>query len=171
MGDESGKAATGIRQIVRLREILHKWQSLAIGSRDDQPAVSGIPPSVDKRLKSVCIQCDSDEENCQSPEPPPDVPKGYCPVYVGPEHRRFVIPTTYLGLPVFKLLLEKAEEEFGFDQQGALTLPCDIETFKYILQCMEHHRKGLIDDEGNPNESVSTQLQQVQESGVFSHKD
>lgn len=148
MGDEGGKV-TGIRQIVRLRELLQKWQSVTLGPKEEQQPSnkpSGIPPSIDKRLKGVSVGCDSDEENCQSPEPPPDVPKGYCPVYVGPEQRRFVIPTSYLGLPVFKLLLEKAEEEFGFDHKGALTLPCEIETFKYILQCMERHKQGLIDD-------------------------
>ncbi|CAL9062339.1 unnamed protein product [Musa banksii] len=149
MSDESVKM-TGIWQIVRLREMLHKWQSVALSKKEEQPCSSGIPPSVDKRLKNVLSQCDSDEESCQSPQPPPDVPKGHCPVYIGPEQRRFVIPTSYLSLPVFKLLLEKAEEEFGFDHQGALTIPCEVETFKYILLCMERYKRGLIDDEGNP---------------------
>ncbi|XP_010917417.1 protein SMALL AUXIN UP-REGULATED RNA 10 [Elaeis guineensis] len=149
MGDENVKV-TGIRQIVRFREMLHKWHSTALGTKENESKASGIPPAVDKRLKNVCNSCDSDEEGCQSPEPPPDVPKGYIPIYVGPEHRRFVIPTSYLSLPLFKLLLEKAEEEFGFDHRGAITIPCEIETFKYILQCMERHQKGLIDDRGNP---------------------
>lgn len=145
MSDESVKM-TGIWQIVRLREMLHKWQLVALSKKEEQPCSSGIPPSVDKRLKNVLSQCDSDEESCQSPQPPPDVPKGHCPVYIGPEQRRFVIPTSYLSLPVFKLLLEKAEEEFGFDHQGALTIPCEVETFKYILLCMERYKRGLIDD-------------------------
>lgn len=155
MGDQ-GVKLTGIRQIVRLKEMLQKWQSKTISKKEeqsatvsekeDQPKASGIPPAIDKRLKTATVQCDSDEEGYQSPGPPPDVPKGYCPVYIGPENRRFVIPTSYLGLPVFKRLLAKAEEEFGFDHQGALTIPCEVETFKYILQCMERYKKGLIDD-------------------------
>ncbi|CAD5179942.1 auxin-responsive protein SAUR36-like [Musa acuminata AAA Group] len=149
MAGKGGKL-TGIRQIVRLREILQKWHSAALRPKEGRRKAAGVPPAVDKRLKSALLLCDSDEECCRSPEAPPDVPKGYCPVYVGPEQRRFVIPTTYLGLPVFRLLLQKAEEEFGFDHKGALTIPCEIETFKYILQCMERHAKGLIDDEGNP---------------------
>ncbi|XP_042400226.1 uncharacterized protein LOC121990025 [Zingiber officinale] len=159
MGEE-GVKLMGIRQIVRLKEMLQKWQSVTIGNKEkqpttvsekeDQPKRSGIPHVIDKHPKNAMIQCDSDEEGCQSPEPPPDVPKGYCPVYIGQENRRFVIPTSYLSLPVFKLLLEKAEEEFGFDHKGALTIPCEVETFKYILQCMERYKKGLIDDEGNP---------------------
>ncbi|WOK96371.1 auxin-responsive protein SAUR36-like [Canna indica] len=148
MDDENVKL-TGIRQIVRLKEMLQKWQSVTLGKKEDQPNTSGIHPSLDQRLKGVSNQCDSDDD-CPSPEAPPDVPKGYCPVYVGKERRRFVIPTFYLELPVFRVLLKKAEEEFGFDHDGALALPCEVETFKYILQCMEKYKKGLIDDEGNP---------------------
>ncbi|KAJ6792883.1 uncharacterized protein M6B38_370250 [Iris pallida] len=154
MGDQSNGKVTGIRQIVRLWEMLHKWHSVALGPRGDHgsgsASSSGIPPAVDRRIRSLSVPCDSDEEGCMSPEPHVDVPKGYIPVYVGPEHRRFVIPTSYLSLPLFKRLLEKAEEEFGYDHQGAITIPCEIETFKYILLCMERHQKGLIDEENNP---------------------
>ncbi|TVU09681.1 hypothetical protein EJB05_43172, partial [Eragrostis curvula] len=162
MGDDGGAkvAATGLKQIVRLRELLHKWQTMAMGANKPQQqpeeeeaaAASAIPPFVLRRLQRTTT-VDSDDESCLSPdELPPDVPKGYCPVYVGPEQRRFVIPTSYLGHPVFRLLLEKAEEEFGFRQEGALAIPCETETFKYILQCVERHDKGLADDaeEGNP---------------------
>lgn len=169
MGDDGAKAAaTGIKQIVRLRELLHKWHLMALGAKQHQreedgdeeedhqaggggvPAeeavASAIPPFVLRRLRraetadSVLL---SDDESCHSPEPPPDVPRGYCPVYVGPEQRRFVIPTSYLAHPVFRLLLEKAEEEFGFRHEGALAIPCETEAFKYILQCVERHDKGL----------------------------
>ncbi|XP_077239950.1 uncharacterized protein LOC143880860 [Tasmannia lanceolata] len=153
MKDEDGTRVTGIRQIVRLREMIQKWQSMTISSRESpDEKSSGIPPAVEKRVRSSYYVCDSDEETCQSPEPPPDVPKGYLAVYVGPELRRFIIPTTYLSLPVFKVLLEKAEEEFGFEHKGGLTLPCEIETFKYILQCIKHN-KGLLqeDHDGNPS--------------------
>lgn len=168
MGDDGAKAAT--TTIVRLRELLHRW---ALGARDDSDdgeqeeaqteataagggtAPSSIPPFVLQRLRRT-LTVDSDDESCHSPEAAPDVPRGYCPVYVGLEQRRFVIPTSYLGHPVFRLLLEKAEEEFGFRQEGALAIPCETEAFKYILQCVERHDKGLaggdVDaevDEGN----------------------
>uniref|UniRef100_A0A0D9WMW3 Uncharacterized protein n=1 Tax=Leersia perrieri TaxID=77586 RepID=A0A0D9WMW3_9ORYZ len=90
-----------------------------------------------------------------------DVPRGCCAVYVGAaaeegSRRRFVVPTAYLGMPVFRRLLEKAEEEFGFEySDGALTIPCDTEDFKYILGVMDCHRKGLLDDEGNPKEDAA----------------
>ncbi|KAM0910547.1 hypothetical protein ACQ4PT_014080 [Festuca glaucescens] len=164
MGDDGAKAAA-TTTIVRLRELLHRW---ALGARDDvddgeqeelqAEATAGggggggappsIPPFVLQRLRRT-LTVDSDDESCHSPEAAPDVPRGYCPVYVGLEQRRFVIPTSYLGHPVFRLLLEKAEEEFGFRQEGALAIPCETEAFKYILQCVERHDKGLAGDDAD----------------------
>ncbi|XVF35185.1 hypothetical protein REPUB_Repub18cG0123500 [Reevesia pubescens] len=156
MDDHGGGKLTGIRQIVRLKEIIQKWQTVTLGSRPNthpEENHGGVSRPINKRLTNVMC-CDSDEESCHSPEPPPDVPKGYLAVYVGPELRRFIIPTSYLTHPVFKILLEKAEEEFGYDHNGGLTLPCEIETFKYLLKCIENHPKG------HPVEgSVSEQLE------------
>ncbi|GAB2291576.1 hypothetical protein Dimus_025830 [Dionaea muscipula] len=175
MDDHGGGASkvTGIRQIVRLKELLQKWQSVTLhNSRGNYNNVhdfdhhhhqqsrtsgsssssrqchhhhpGGISPQVSRRLRNSdhhVIMCESDEEGCQSPEPPADMPKGYLAVYVGQEliRRRFIIPTSYLGHHLFKVLLEKAEEEYGFDHNGALTIPCEIETFKYLLKCIETH--------------------------------
>ncbi|KAK4342363.1 hypothetical protein RND71_038179 [Anisodus tanguticus] len=150
-----GSKVTGIMQIVRLRELLHKWQNVTLSPKatNEHPFQSsnmnsngnnfhgGISHAITKRLKSTNVCCDSDDESCQSPEPPHGVPKGYLAVYVGPELRRFIIPTSYLSDPLFKVLLEKVEEEFGFDHTGGLTIPCEIETFKYLLQCMENHQR------------------------------
>ncbi|KAF3974121.1 hypothetical protein CMV_002521 [Castanea mollissima] len=60
-----------------------------------------------------------------------DVPKGYLAVYVGEsEKKRFVIPISYLNQPTFQQLLNKAEEEFGFDHpMGGLTIPCSEDMF------------------------------------------
>ncbi|XP_010493190.1 PREDICTED: auxin-responsive protein SAUR36-like [Camelina sativa] len=153
MDENNAAKLTGIRQIVRLKEILQKWQTVTIGPKSDVPpleagkqAAEMIAPALNKRLLEV-KNADSDEENCQSPEPPRDVPKGYLAVYVGPELRRFIIPTSYLSHSLFKVLLEKAEEEFGFDQSGALTIPCEVETFKYLLKCMENNPNDHHPDE------------------------
>lgn len=152
MEDNGGGKVTGIRQIVKLKELLQKWQSVALGSKgNDVPSDlphAGISPAISKRLRSFNT-CDSDEDGCQSPEPPHDISKGYMAVYVGPELRRFVIPTSYLSDPVFKVLLEKVEEEFGFDHSGALTIPCEIETFKYLLKVMETHQDDPHPEEDN----------------------
>ena len=152
MEDDGGPKLSGIRQIVRLKEMFQKWQTVTLGSKvpNDHSDVNhgGISAIINKRLKNV-VYCDSDEDSCcQSPEPPHDVPKGYLAVYVGPELRRFIIPTSYLSHSLFKVLLEKTAEEFGFDHTGALTIPCEIETFKFLLNCMEkeNHQKENHDD-------------------------
>ncbi|XP_020221027.2 uncharacterized protein LOC109803762 [Cajanus cajan] len=157
MDSRGGFKLTGIRQIVRLKEMLQKWQSVTLRSKaasniipssedettNDERTMLTMSPLINKRVVNV-MSCESDEESCQSPEPlpPPDVPKGYLAVYVGPELRRFIIPTSYLSHHLFKVLLEKAAEEFGFDHSGALTLPCEIETFKFLLKCMENEKNG-----------------------------
>ncbi|XVE93769.1 hypothetical protein REPUB_Repub01dG0223200 [Reevesia pubescens] len=56
----------------------------------------------------------------------PDMPKGHVAVYVGEAQRkRFVVPISYLKHPSFAELLNRAEEEFGFNPpMGGLTIPC-----------------------------------------------
>ncbi|XP_057819810.2 auxin-responsive protein SAUR50 [Cryptomeria japonica] len=71
---------------------------------------------------------------------PLDVPKGHCAVYVGIERSRFVIPTDYLNHFLFGALLEKAEEEYGFDHQMGLTIPCDEVAFKNLTTCLRSLR-------------------------------
>lgn len=162
MEDNGNNKVTGIRQIVRLKEILQKWQAVTLNSRGNSPRSprageqthGGISPAINRRLMNASSMCDSDEDGCQSPEPPLDVPKGYLAVYVGPELRRFIIPTSYLSHPLFKVLLEKVEEEFGFDHSGGLTIPCEIETFKYLLKCMENHKKSPDDSPTGKSVSV-----------------
>ncbi|KAK6941246.1 Small auxin-up RNA [Dillenia turbinata] len=152
MEDNGGGKINGIWQIVKLKEILQKWQSVTLTSRvNTHPdhMHGGIPPAVSGRLKNSTLMCDSDEDSCQGPELPPDVPKGYLAVYVGPELRRFIIPTSFLSDPLFEVLLEKAEEEFGFNHNGGLTIPCEIETFKYLLKCIEKKQKDQTDPDLN----------------------
>lgn len=61
------------------------------------------------------------------------IPKGFMAVYVGPHDRRFVIPTRYLSVPDFKAVMETAAEEFGYEQKGALRIPCDEDDFQIVL--------------------------------------
>ncbi|XP_010526567.1 PREDICTED: auxin-responsive protein SAUR15-like [Tarenaya hassleriana] len=62
---------------------------------------------------------------------PSSTPKGFMAVYVGENlKKRYVVPVSYLNEPAFQALLNKAEEEFGFDHpMGGLTLPCDESLF------------------------------------------
>ncbi|KAJ8760170.1 hypothetical protein K2173_011026 [Erythroxylum novogranatense] len=77
------------------------------------------------------------------------VPKGYLAVYVGPDQRRFIIPTSYLSMPDFRNLMDRAAEEFGFEQEGGLRIPCEEHDFEEILfRCLrrdkmmsKHHKQ------------------------------
>ncbi|CAI9765468.1 unnamed protein product [Fraxinus pennsylvanica] len=63
-----------------------------------------------------------------------DVPKGYFAVYVGGEHKRFVVPISFLNHPLFQELLHWAEEEFGYNHpMGGLTIPCTEDYFSSLV--------------------------------------
>ncbi|KAK8654463.1 hypothetical protein V6N13_128431 [Hibiscus sabdariffa] len=70
------------------------------------------------------------------------VPKGCLAIKVGSteeEQQRFVVPVIYFNHPLFMQLLKEAEEEYGFDHKGPITIPCHVEEFRNV--------RGLIDGE------------------------
>ncbi|ERN10762.1 hypothetical protein AMTRI_Chr09g19520 [Amborella trichopoda] len=73
------------------------------------------------------------------------IPKGYLAVMVGVggEQERFVIPVAYFNHPLFVQLLKEAEDEYGFEQKGTITIPCHVAEFRYV--------QGLIDKEMAPH--------------------
>ncbi|KAG9143789.1 hypothetical protein Leryth_011463 [Lithospermum erythrorhizon] len=73
---------------------------------------------------------------------PSDVAPGHVAVSVGPSCKRFVIRATYLNHPLFKKLLLKTEEEFGFSNSGPLTIPCDENVFEEILCFMARNKNS-----------------------------
>lgn len=65
-----------------------------------------------------------------------DVPAGHVAVCVGSSSRRFVVRATSLNHPVFRQLLQQAEEEYGSPSNGRpglLSLPCDEVLFEHLL--------------------------------------
>lgn len=70
-----------------------------------------------------------------------DIPKGCLAILVGQgeEQQRFVVPVIYFNHPLFMQLLKEAEEEYGFDQKGPITIPCHVEDFRTV--------QGMIDRE------------------------
>lgn len=132
-----------IRHVVKLRQIARKWRKLASARNIAQTLACKLRSSRSCRISYV-----SDDEHVEGKKsndghrwsgsvtlaPPPDVPSGHLAVYVGQQcRRRFVIRAAYLNYPVFRALLQQAEEEFGYAHQGGLAIPCDEFLFEHIL--------------------------------------
>ncbi|PWA39516.1 small auxin-up RNA [Artemisia annua] len=66
---------------------------------------------------------------------PISTPKGYFVIYVGDKQQRFVVPTTYLSHPLFKMLLEKAYDDE--EQKNRLVIPCNVVAFEKVLKTVE----------------------------------
>ncbi|CAA2956815.1 auxin-responsive SAUR72 [Olea europaea subsp. europaea] len=139
-----------IMEIVRLQQILKKWKKLANNNKTSSGSGSG-PASVTlgiggsksmKFLKKTLSFTESSisSSSSSSSSTTDQVPKGYLAVCVGKELKRFVIPMEYLGHQAFGILLREAEEEFGFQQQGVLKIPCEVELFEKMLKLMEENR-------------------------------
>ncbi|KAL3825750.1 hypothetical protein ACJIZ3_021779 [Penstemon smallii] len=64
-------------------------------------------------------------------------PTGTFAVYVGEDQERFFVPTGYLSHPLFKMLLEKAYNEFGFEQRNGLVVPCSVSAFQEVISAVE----------------------------------
>lgn len=146
------KKANKISEIVRIHQILKKWKKLAnspntttnktntsnstCSSSGDAAGNSGSgSKSINKFLKKTLSF--SESSNILRASSNDVVPKGFLAVCVGNELKRFIIPTEYLGHQAFGILLREAEEEFGFQQEGVLKIPCEVPLFQKILKMVE----------------------------------
>ncbi|KAL0891590.1 hypothetical protein Bca101_015573 [Brassica carinata] len=80
-------------------------------------------------VKKILKRCSSPGKKNQGN----DVPKGHFPVYVGQHRSRYVVPISWLAHPEFQSLLQLAEEEFGFEHDMGLTIPCDEVVFQSLI--------------------------------------
>lgn len=76
------------------------------------------------------------------------VKKGWIAVEVGLEEdnerpTKFVIPISYLYSPLFRQLLDRAHEVYGYHISGPLKLPCSVDEFI--------HLRWRIEKESNKN--------------------
>ncbi|KAL9238271.1 hypothetical protein vseg_012717 [Gypsophila vaccaria] len=95
-----------MRRIVRVSQMMTRWRKHASSSSF-------------KKIKCV----------------PSDVPPGHVAVIVGESGRRVVVRAKYLNHPLFRSLLSKAEEEFGFrNNDGPIRIPCDEAAFEDALR-------------------------------------
>ncbi|KAL1566073.1 auxin-induced protein 6B-like [Salvia divinorum] len=103
----------GITQIVRLRQVVRSWKTRSLMTRFSE---------------------EPDGPNWHTPP-------GSVAVYVGLEHSRFVVPTRFLNYPAFVALLDQAEEEFGYQADGAISLPCETGFFRHVINLLEKDEK------------------------------
>ncbi|KAD3068286.1 hypothetical protein R6Q59_017665 [Mikania micrantha] len=94
-----------------------------------------IKRSQSERLLKYDEEEASLSSSCSSPSC--KTPTGFFTVYVGEERRRFVVPMGYLSHPLFKMLLEKSSEEFGFGQKNGLVVPCSVNAFEEVVSVVE----------------------------------
>lgn len=90
-------------------------------------------------LKQIMKRCTrmGKKQSFESEEGLPlDVPKGHFAVYAGENRSRYIIPISYLSKPEFQSLLHQAEEEFGFDHDMGLIIPCEEEVFEYLVSIL-----------------------------------
>ncbi|KAL3509425.1 hypothetical protein ACH5RR_028831 [Cinchona calisaya] len=60
------------------------------------------------------------------------VPKGFIPVYVGEEHKKYVIPLSYLSSTMFKALLTQTSEA-NRSPMNSINLACSVGMFEAVL--------------------------------------
>nr|XP_043635036.1 auxin-responsive protein SAUR50-like [Erigeron canadensis] len=85
-------------------------------------------------LKHILKRCSS--MGMKQPQQYEDVPKGHFVVYVGKNRSRYIIPISFLSRPEFQTLLLQAEEEFGFNHDMGLTIPCEEKVFESITSML-----------------------------------
>ncbi|KAE8736276.1 putative mitochondrial adenine nucleotide transporter BTL1-like [Hibiscus syriacus] len=136
------KKSNKIRQIVRLQQILKKWKNVANAPKNTSSSTNSSTATTSgggsrsiKFLKRTLSFSDVNSEG---------IPKGFLAVCVGKELKRFIIPTEYLGHEAFRILLRRAEEEFGFQQEGVLKIPCEVALFEKILDVVQHKDENSL---------------------------
>ena len=76
---------------------------------------------------------------------PEDVQEGHFAVLAtnGSEKKRFVVKVEWASSPEFMRLLEQAEQEYGFEQTGALLIPCSPQELQKIINSAGSRRRSL----------------------------
>ncbi|KAL6843875.1 hypothetical protein ACP4OV_026446 [Aristida adscensionis] len=144
--EQSGpKKSNKITEIVRMQQMLKKWRKLSVTPKDPTSPTAGGNAGGggggggESKAKKFLKRTLSFTESPSGSPPPP--PKGHLAVCVGPSMRRFVIPMEYLKHRAFAALLQEAEEEFGFQQEGVLRIPCEVPVFEAIVKAVEKNKK------------------------------
>ncbi|XP_066346702.1 protein SMALL AUXIN UP-REGULATED RNA 51-like [Miscanthus floridulus] len=141
MEQSGAKKSNKITEIVRMQQMLKKWRKLSVTPKEpSSPTAGGGGNAGESKAKKFLKRTLSLTDGPPSGSPPPP-PKGHLAVCVGSAMQRFVIPMEYLKHRAFAALLREAEEEFGFQQEGVLRIPCEVPVFESILKGVEKNKK------------------------------
>ena len=115
-------------------------QQLVAGARDDEyassPRMLTWGRSLARRMRLLRRGGGGREDRLlEDAAAEATTPKGQVAVYVGGaepggESMRYVVPVVYFNHPLFGELLREAEEEFGFEHPGGITIPCAASRFE-----------------------------------------
>ncbi|KAK1422061.1 hypothetical protein QVD17_24925 [Tagetes erecta] len=177
----TAKKSNKIRDIVRLQQMLKKWKKAATATKNNnnnnnhnnnnhnsdvaapitvnnnnnsnsKTSTKGLNKFLKKTLSFSDISSQGEEVDV--------VKKGYLAVWVGRDDqdgmKKFVIPTDYLAHQAFSVLLRDAEEEFGFQQEGILKIPCDVPLFEEILRMLSDNNNKKQNQRPTLKSSSST---------------
>lgn len=90
-----------------------------------------------KQMLKSCSNLGMKHGNDGECDHPSDVPKGHFVVYVGENRTRYITPISFLTNPEFQCLLRRAEEEFGFDHDRGIIIPCDEVVFQSLTSMLQ----------------------------------
>ncbi|XP_004500759.1 auxin-responsive protein SAUR50-like [Cicer arietinum] len=105
---------------------------MAIRSKSTKLVQTTVLKQILKRCSSLGKKNGYEDEEEDDGTLPHDVPKGHFAVYVGENRSRYIVPISFLTHPHFQTLLRQAEEEFGFDHDMGLTIPCQEVVFRSL---------------------------------------
>ncbi|GLT69213.1 hypothetical protein SLA2020_413820 [Shorea laevis] len=115
--------------------VKEKWRkNLIVKTWDRCRSIGGGGGSKSKSLMTKSKSWNSTEKDkCKLVV----APQGCFTVYVGAEKQRFVVKTEFANHRLFKMLLEDAELEYGYNSQGPILLPCEVNLFCKVLAEMD----------------------------------
>ncbi|ONK82027.1 uncharacterized protein A4U43_C01F35380 [Asparagus officinalis] len=110
-------------------KMLKKWKKLTAAPKSNSKSINFLKRTLSLSNTSSAL--------CSN------VPKGFLALCVGEDMKRFIIPMEYLSHRSFGFLLREAEEEFGFEHEGVLRIPCDVSIFESIVEIVEKEKEGF----------------------------
>ncbi|KAK4740253.1 hypothetical protein AABB24_023312 [Solanum stoloniferum] len=93
-------------------------------------------PAILKQILKRCSSLGKKNSYYDEDHLPIDVPKGHFAVYVGENRTRYIVPISFLTHPEFQCLLRQSEEEFGFDHDMGITIPCEEVVFRSLTSML-----------------------------------